>query len=91
MPAEKNKRLAQTKLPSGETIEREWTPHERYMLYAFGWSAGASMRAMDPTKSGLGAYDRGYAEGRAARHTAISWYAVEVGYEPTILRTPETP
>lgn len=83
---ETNKRPAQTRLPDGTVAEREWSPRERYMLFGDGFRAGASMRAFDPKKSGLGAYDRGYAEGQRARGDALTDYAKEIGYEPTILR-----
>jgi hypothetical protein len=83
---EKYKRLAQTKLPNGEVIERPWSPHERYMLYAAGFKDGAGVRPIDLEREGLGAYDRGYADGQAARSNAIKAYAEAVGYEPTILR-----
>jgi hypothetical protein len=84
MADEKNTRLARTKLPDGTIVEREWTPHERYMLYVRGFRDGAAVKAM--AHSGLGAYDRGYADGRDARASAADAYAKEVGYEPTILR-----
>ena len=87
MAEEKNKRLAQTKLPSGKVIEREWTPHERYMLFAKGFRDGAGVKAIDKEREGLGAYDRGYDEGIKARREAVGAYAKEIGYEPTILRT----
>jgi hypothetical protein len=83
---EKNKRLAQTRLPGGKLVEREWTAHERYMLYASGFKDGAGVRPIDKEREGLGAYDRGYADGRLARSNAIASYANEVGYRPTILR-----
>jgi hypothetical protein len=86
MAEEKNKRLAQTRLPGGKVIEREWTPHERYMLFAKGFRAGAGARAIDPACEGLGAYDRGYAEGLEARRKAVDAYAKEIGYVPSILR-----
>lgn len=86
MAEEKNKRLAQTKLSDGTVVEREWTPHERYMLFMAGFRHGAGMRAMDRDKEQLGAYDRGYTEGCKARHAAGIAYAQEIGYAPTILR-----
>lgn len=86
-PEEKNKRLAQTKRPDGTIIEREWTPHERFMLFAKGFRSGAGVRAIDPACEGLGAYDRGYDEGIQARRSAVDAYAKEIGYVPSILRT----
>ena len=85
-PPEQNKRLAQTALPGGKVIDREWTVHERYMLYAAGFRAGAGMKAIDTTRAGLGAYDRGFHDGRVAAGQAISAYAAEIGYTPSILR-----
>ena len=32
-------------------------------------------------------YDRGYADGRAARSKAVAAYADEIGHEPSVLRT----
>lgn len=87
---ERNKRLAQTKLPDGTVIEREWTPRERYMLYVSGFGDGAAYRSMRPNREGLGAYDRGYADGRAARGRAATAYAKEVGYVPGVLRSADT-
>lgn len=86
MAEEKYKRLAQTRLPSGKIVEREWTPHERFQLYAAGFRDGAGNRAMDKDREGLGAYDRGYAEGKKSRGKALKAYAKEIGYKPTILR-----
>jgi hypothetical protein len=80
------KRLAQTELPGGKIVEREWTPHEQYQLYASGFRDGAGSRAMDKDREGLGAYDRGYADGKKARGAALKKYAKEIGYKPTILR-----
>lgn len=67
--------------------EREWSPHEKYQLYARGFRDGAANHSMK--HEGLGSYDRGYADGIQARRMATSSYAREVGYEPTILRTEE--
>lgn len=86
MGEEKNKRLAQTALPGGKIVEREWTPHERYMLYSRGFRDGAGGRPIDTEREGLGAYDRGYKDGHTARCKAMKDYAEEIGYEPTILR-----
>lgn len=86
---EKNKRLAQTKRPDGTVVEREWTPHEKYMLFAKGFRSGAGVRAIDPTCEGIEAYDRGYDEGIQARRAAIDAYAKEIGYTPSILRATE--
>jgi hypothetical protein len=79
---EKNKRLAK----GLDGKEREWTPHERYMLFTAGFRDGAASRSMQKKMQGLGAYDRGYSEGRAARERAVKKYAKEIGYKPTILR-----
>lgn len=86
---EKNVRLAQTQNPDGTTTEREWTVHERFMLYTHGFRHGAAMHAMDENKKGLGAYDRGYSEGCASRQHHITAYAKEIGHVPNILRTEE--
>lgn len=83
---EKYIRKAQTKLPGGKIVERDWTTHERYMLFAKGFSAGAGGRARDPQCEGLGAYDRGYDEGIQARRKAVDAYAKEIGYVLSILR-----
>jgi hypothetical protein len=83
---EKNKRLAETMLPGGEVIKREWTPKERYMLFRVGFGDGASLRSMQKKLQGLGAYDRGYGEGQNARVEAMNKYAEEIGYKPSILR-----
>ncbi len=87
MKPEKNKRLAQTRLADGTVIDREWMPSERYMLYASGWTAGAGIKAIDPKREGLGAYDRGYQDGVAARQKAIDSYCKEIGHKPSFLRT----
>jgi hypothetical protein len=86
-PVETNVRLAQTKLPGGKIIERDWTVHERFQLFAKGFRSGAGVRAIDPACEGLGAYDRGYDEGIQARRDAVDAYAKEIGYTPSILRT----
>lgn len=80
-------RKAQTRMPDGTVVERDWTARERYMLYVRGFRDGASVRAM--RFPGLGAYDLGYADGRAARHAAVEAYAKQIGYEPTVLRSAE--
>jgi hypothetical protein len=69
--------------------EREWSPSERYQLYARGFRDGAAVHAMK--HPGLGAYERGYAEGQQARRMATTSYAREIGYEPTILRAEQMP
>lgn len=84
MVEEKNKRLARG--PGG--VERPWNERERYMLYSQGFRDGAACRSMDLKKKGLGAYDRGYEEGRDAHGKAVAAYAAEIGYVPTILRRP---
>lgn len=89
MPEEKNSRLAQTKLPDGTVVEREWTPHERYMLYSRGFKDGAGVKAMRKDCEGLGAYERGYDEGRRSLNQHVGAYAKEIGYIPTVLRTAE--
>jgi hypothetical protein len=73
----------------GSKTGRPWTTHERYQLYAAGFRAGAGMRPIDGDRSGLGAYDRGYADGLKAMREAVSAYAGRIGYEPTILRAAE--
>lgn len=92
-PVETNVRLAQTKLPGGKIVERDWTAHERFMLFAKGFRSGAGVRAIDPACEGLGAYDRGYDEGIKARREAVDAYAKEIGYVPSILRAqdPDSP
>lgn len=84
------KRLAQTKLPGGDIVERAWTPHEMYMLYVRGFREGAATKAMDKNCEGLEAYERGYDDGQRARNQASSDYAKEVGYNPTILRAADS-
>ena len=86
MTVEQNKRLAQTKMPNGTVVDRPWTSGERYQLYRRGFRDGAGGRGVRHECEGLGAYDRGYAEGRATASAAISAYAQEIGYTPTILR-----
>lgn len=65
---------------------REWSNRAQYMLYTIGFGHGAALRAMREGCSGIEPYLRGYADGRRARTEAISAYAKELGYEPTILR-----
>lgn len=86
MKEEKNKRLAQTRRLDGTVVERAWTPHERYMLYASGFKDGAGIRPIDSARAGLGAYDRGYEDGVEARREAVGAYASEIGYVPSVLR-----
>lgn len=80
--AKKNVRLAQTKLPGGKLVERPWIPHERYVLFRKGYSAGAQGNAADPNCDGVASYDRGYKEGNEARNNALRTYAREVGHDP---------
>lgn len=68
-------------------VEHEWSPRERYMLFVRGFRDGCAVKAMRRDCVGLGAYDRGYAEGRASANVAVAAYAAEIGYEPTVLRT----
>lgn len=82
-PEEKNKRLAETLNPDGTVTKREWTPRERYMLFEAGFRTGAGNRAIDPARAGLGAYDRGLEEGRAARAKALQTYAHELNFDPS--------
>lgn len=79
-------RLAQTVLPDGSLVDREWTPAERYRLFARGFRDGAGTRGVRKECAGLGAYERGYAEGREATYKACADYAALVGYTPTVLR-----
>ena len=83
---EENKRLAQTRMPDGTLVDRPWTVAERYMLYARGFRDGASTHAIKENLLGLGAYDRGYSDGKAATSSAVAAYAKEIGYVPSILR-----
>jgi hypothetical protein len=77
-----NPRLAQT---MGAAEGRQWTAHERYMLYCQGFRDGASTTAI--RHSGFPDYERGYGDGIGARGTATDAFAKEIGYKPTILRT----
>lgn len=79
-------RKAQTMLPGGRIVERDWTAAECFKLYRDGWTDGAAIHAMRKTHVGLGPYERGYADGRKARNDACEAEAKRVGYEPTILR-----
>lgn len=86
MADEKNERLAETKNPDGSITRREWTPSERYMLFEAGFRTGAGNRAVDERRLGLGAYKRGLEEGRKARAEALTAYARELNYQPSLLR-----
>ncbi len=86
MTEETSVRKAQTKLPDGTLIERDWNARERYQLYVRGFRDGAAVKAMRDDHIGLGAYDRGYGDGRRALVLAAATYAEEVEYEPSILR-----
>lgn len=79
-------RKAQTKLPNGTVVERDWTPSERYQLFARGYRDGAGTKPMRADHMGLGPYDNGYAQGQAATRAACAAYAAKVEYRPTILR-----
>lgn len=79
-------RKAQTKLPDGTLVDREWSKSERYQLYARGFRDGAGTKAMRKDHIGLGPYDRGYSDGIAATRAACNAEARRLAYEPTILR-----
>ncbi len=83
-------RKAQTRLPDGTFVEREWSAHERYQLYMRGFRDGAGIKSMRDDHIGLGAYDRGYGDGRDALHTDLDAYGKEVGHEPSVLRTADS-
>lgn len=87
MPEEVYERMAQTVLPDGTIINRPWQANERYQLFARGFRDGAGTKPMRKDHMGLGAYDRGYAEGVAATKAACAAYAKEVNYTPAILRS----
>lgn len=82
-------RPAQTKLPGGKTVERDWKPSEIYQLYCRGFRDGAGTKPMRKDHMGLGPYDRGYAEGAQAARDACALEAKRLRYEPTILRDGE--
>ena len=86
MAEKTDKRLAQTRLPDGTMVDRQWFPSELYHLYARGFRSGAGGHAMRPDHQGLLAYDRGYEDGQKATREAVGAYAKEIGYEPSILR-----
>lgn len=79
-------RNAQTVLPGGKVIEREWSASERYQLYARGFRDGAATKPMRKDHIGLGPYDRGYADGVKATRAACRREAKRLGYRPTVLR-----
>ena len=56
---------------------------ERYMLFARGWSAGASAREIAQQDAD---YLAGWADGADARKLALAYFARRVGYAPTVLR-----
>lgn len=80
-------RKARTLLPNGTLVERDWSPAEIYALYVRGFRDGACTRAIQDEMDGLGAYHRGYADGRRMTQKACAAEAKRLGYEPTILRT----
>jgi hypothetical protein len=70
-------------------------PANAYHAYMRGWSAGASMKAMDPafTKHSQAYmrenYEAGYKDGRVARSAASESASETTGYKPSILRVCE--
>lgn len=83
-------RKAQTRLSDGTFVERDWSAGERYQLYMRGFRDGAAIKAMRDDHIGLGAYDRGYGDGRHALHVALDAYGKEVGHVPSVLRTADS-
>jgi len=88
-----NKRRAQTHLPDGTIVEREWKPRERFHLFRAGLNHGLAGRKKDETREGMVDYDRGYAEGEELRERVtflqrekLVAFMGEVGYQPSLLR-----
>lgn len=79
-------RKAQTRLPDGSVIERDWYPHELYALFVRGFRDGACRKQYRDGHGELLAYLEGYNAGIAALGEAAAGYAKRVGHEPTILR-----
>lgn len=79
-------RKAQTRLPDGTTIERDWYPHELYTLYVRGFRDGVGGKVQRKDHEELLPYLRGYNDGITAVQAAATAYADEVGYEPSVLR-----
>lgn len=79
-------RKAQTRLPDGTIVERDWTASERYQLYARGWRDGAGLRPTRKDHLGLGPYNRGYGDGSKARDAACEAEALRIGFTVRIVR-----
>ena len=68
----------------------------QYEAYQRGWTAGASVRAMDPAAEHHAnflirdAYHQGYTDGRHARNQALHNAALKYRHERSVLRLMDT-
>lgn len=80
------KRLAQTRLPGGRIVGREWLPEELFVLYMRGWKDGAYGVAMRKEYDTVPEYDKGYEVGYKAKHAAAKAAGKHLKHKPNILR-----